>query len=149
MKIGTIKDCDVYLSVVHDLRLGSDSMLHFEELDLKWLMLSNSGNSVKDGRYFLVFEEYGPRAEEFRIRSSDASAYFAAGFPLTVAADGSVNAEAVRREYEKREQDMARLIPTAGAAVPCYTFKKLTAELQQQHELAAASLELCSAAADL
>src|SRR5262249_34615730 len=52
--ITTVADCDVYLSVVHRLQSIADLELRFVKMDQGWVQLTNSQNSTKDGRWYLV-----------------------------------------------------------------------------------------------
>jgi len=54
--ITTIDDCDVFLSIVLKVKRYSDTEAVIQRLDYHWLELSYSGNSIKPGRYFLVFD---------------------------------------------------------------------------------------------
>lgn len=140
-------DCDIYVSVVRHLEFGADRQLRLETVDHRWLTLTYAHNAVKEGRYYLVFEQAGPQSAQFRIRAEDAKRYFESGFALTVYGGGTVSLEDVEREYRKRREalDLVYLeIDDRTKAVPCYRYQKLTAEGDAPLELASAQLEPCT-----
>lgn len=127
-KITTTADCDVFLSTVRPLDLLSTGEIKFTKMDEGWLNVSDSGESTKPGRWFLVFEQTGPSHEEFRIKSSDSAGYFSAGFIITVLANQSMSLQKVISEYKRRDVESVRLLRAVderSAGVPCYTYKKV------------------------
>lgn len=140
-------DCDVYLSVVHRLTVSANSDVPFAKMDHAWLTLSNSLNSIKDGRYFIVFELAGPDASQFRLKTADAEAYFASGFRMVVVDDGRTTREAVYAEYMKRLRRLALLyeeVDRRSPGVPCYSYRELAGKSAGEARGVRASLEPCA-----
>jgi hypothetical protein len=149
--ITVIGDCAVYLSVVHTIEPTDATEVRFKKMDHSWLNLSHSGNSIKDGRYFFVFEQAGPTSEQFRIKSTDAKSYFSTGFRVVVFDNGGTSLKTVKTEYEKRDRTLGRLYVSEDNKLrdaPCYTYRKLTVEATADFQLAQASLESCSLKTD-
>lgn len=124
-RVSTIGDCDIYLSVVHRLEKTPSGELRFGRLDQGWVNVSYSGNSPKDGRWLMVFEQHGPTEEQFRIRTTDAKPYFKTGFVVIVFDTGSVPLSQIKAEYERREGEGARLlrqVDQKDPSVPCYRY---------------------------
>lgn len=138
-KITTNGDCDVFISRVWSLDVLSTGDIRFTKMDEGWINVSDSGESTKPGRWFLVFEHAGPSHEEFRIKASDSSGYFSAGFIITVRENQSISLQKVAAEYKRRDIESVRLLRAVDerrAAVPCYTYKRV-----QVAELPANGLE--------
>jgi hypothetical protein len=155
--ITTVADCDVYLSVVYRLRSAADLKdleLRFVKMDQGWIQLTNSQNSTKDGRWYLVFEQSlaGAPQEQFRIRSTDAKDYFDTGFLITVYDNGSIPFDKIKAEYEKRSDSLTRLyreIDQKDLRVPCYSYRRLTVDAKAESVVAYAELEICAAVDDV
>lgn len=141
-RVSTVGDCDIYLSAVHRLEKTPDGGLKFARLDQGWVNISNSGNSSKDGRWFLVFEQNGATEEQFRIRTSDAENYFGTGFVVTVFDTGSVPFLQIKAEYDRREGEGARLlreVDQKDPRVPCYSYRRVRVAGQSEGSLVAIS----------
>lgn len=150
-RVSTIGDCDIYLSVVRRLERNPDGGLRFARLDQGWINISNSGQSPKDGRWFLVFEQQGPTEAQFRIRTIDAESYFGTGFVVTVFDTGSVPFGQIRAEYDRREGEGARLlreVDQKDPRVPCYSYSRVRVAGQAEETLVVSTDE-CTKPAEL
>lgn len=139
-----IKDnCNHYISKVIPLYTGNDNLIIFGKVEEAWLNITRSGKSAKDGRYYLVFEKSGPKQEHFRLKTSDVPAYFDSGFLLTIKGNETVNIDKVRTEYEKRENNLEKLvIDGVSNNIPCYRYSRF-AEIKEIQEYSGELLALC------
>ncbi len=85
-----IEKCHVYLTTIYPISRSELREVTIATTDAAWLSLSSSRQSFNSGHYFLVFETEGADDRIFRLNATDAKAYFAQGFPLTVETDTGV-----------------------------------------------------------
>lgn len=126
--VDKIGDCYIYISTVRKLEASPDGGLKFAHLDQGWVNVTYSGNSAKDGRWFLVFEQKGPSEKQFRILAKDAEEYFGTGFAVTVFPTDPVPLTLIKAAYEQREGDGARLLREVDQKdphVPCYSYSRV------------------------
>lgn len=144
--VSTVADCDVYVSVVLRMDGSSGAQAVIATLDHSWLNLSDSQSSILPGRYYFVFEQAGPAAEQFRLKRTDTKDYFDTGFLLVVDKSDSISLNSVRASYFERRAKLGQVrleIDEKSPVVPCYTYRRLVAEYESKVELAQAPLELC------
>lgn len=144
--VDTKDDCNIYISHVYPLVPSNKGELVLQKLDEGWLNPTASGKSIKDGRYYIVFEKSGPTQEQFGIRVPDTDGYFETGFLLVVSDDGHANLERVLLEYERRKSKLTTLtmdIDNLSRKIPCYRYTKYaqSGELINYEMLIAASCE--------
>lgn len=142
--IDTTGNCDHYISTVIPLTKNGNDIV-FSRVGEDWLYPTASGNSIKDGRYYFVFEKVGSTQEHFRLRTSDALAYFESGFLLIVKDNGAASLERVKKEYKQRKSKLDSLIleiDDPAKKVPCYKYVRL-AESSELQEYPEESLSLC------
>jgi hypothetical protein len=132
--IGTIGECDVYLTTVLKLEILSNGRLRFANMNKGWINLSNRGDTIREGRWFLVFERAGAPESQFRIRSSDAADYFSTGFELAVYDNQTVPIEEIRVEWNRRRAADSVLyaeLDLDSDDAPCYSYRPIRASLEQ------------------
>ncbi len=147
--VADIDGCNVFLSVVLDVSVVGGTHAALPVLNYHWLGLTDSLNHIKAGRYFLVFEQRGPKSNEFRLKEGDEGAYFANGFVFTVSPSTGVSLEMVKKSYfDRRDQigELRELISDVTRRVPCYTYRRLVGVVDFGPETIQASLESCEAA---
>lgn len=143
--IESVDNCDHYISTVIPLTRINNSEIMFSKVGEEWLNPTYSGRSVKDGRYYIVFEKVGPKQEHFRLRTSDRKAYFESGFLLVVKDNGTANLENVKNEYDKRKSRLESLYLEAddpNKKIPCYKYVRF-AEVTEMRESSEELLALC------
>lgn len=116
-------DCNIYISYVFPLINQPGGKVVFRKLDEGWLNPTDSDKSIKDGRYYIVFEKSGPTSEKFGLRSADTKHYFGSGLLLVVADDGHASLEKVIDEYKKRKTKLSILrrdLDDPMNKIPCY-----------------------------
>lgn len=94
----------------------------------------------------MVFEQSGPASEQFRLKNSDYDNYFDTGFQLIVDQHEGISLEAVRSAYFERRDKIVGLgleIYDRERPVPCYTYRRLVAEVLLDVEISQGSLEYC------
>lgn len=149
-----VNDCDVYLAVVHRLVLSGSRTLRFETvtaLDQEWLSVSNSGDAIDPGHYFLVFERPGPAevmTDYFRIQKGDAKPYFDTGFKMTILADNPrLKAQDLIKKFRERRDrigDLKEKLDTTKASIPCFSYEPLRIQRTATNQLSDGELIACS-----
>jgi Skp family chaperone for outer membrane proteins len=125
--IDTKDNCNIFISYVFPLTTQGNKDVVFQKLDEGWLNPTSSEKSIKDGRYFIVFEKSGPTQEHFGLRPSDTKQYFESGFLLVVSDDGHANLEKVINEFNKRKHKLSQLrkdVDDLSSRIPCYRYTK-------------------------
>lgn len=149
--VDTKDNCNIYISYVFPLASSGTTDVVLQTLDEGWLNLTSSEKSIKDGRYFIVFEKSGPTLEQFGLRPSDAKPYFDSGFVLTVSDDGKANLAKVVSEYKLRRTKVSILRKDVddGAlnSIPCYRYTKLAQAIKPE-DAVVASVALCESGAN-
>lgn len=143
-RVSSIGDCDIYISSTRVLTLDDNKSIKFARLDEGWINVSYSGSTLKDGKWFLVFEEVGASSDQFRIRNKDTAIYFETGFILTVFDNGTIPLEKVRDAYDARRKAGVKLrkeIDTKDSKIPCYTYKKVNIASDDMDLLASSTIE--------
>jgi hypothetical protein len=138
--------CNVYLSTVHRLLPTPGGGLRFAKMEPGWINLTHSRRSTKPGRWFLVFELLGAAQEQFRIKTSDASAYFETGFIITVEDNGSIPFDEISVKYKERNDNFVRLyeeLDLDDSSVPCYSYSSIRASLEAGAVVAYGEIEGC------
>jgi hypothetical protein len=119
------ENCNIFISYVFPLTTQGNKEVVFQKLDEGWLNPTSSEKSIKDGRYFIVFEKSGPTLEQFGLRPSDTKQYFESGFLLIVSDDGRANLEKVVNEYKRRKSKLSQLrkdVDDPSSKIPCYKY---------------------------
>ena len=139
-------NCNIYISYVYQLQSEANrTNFVLRTVDEGWLYPTASQKSIKDGRYYVVFEKAGPSQKYFGIRSSDTTSYFEAGFILVVESNKAASLEKVINEFEKRKArltefrlDMDREIDK----IPCYRYTRY-ADKTEYKQQGVESIALC------
>jgi hypothetical protein len=149
-----VNDCDVYLAVVHRLVLSGTRDLRFESvitLDQEWLSVSNSGETIEPGHYFLVFERPGQAevmTDYFRIQKDDAKSYFDTGFKMTILADNPrLKAQDLVRKFRERSNrigDLKERLDKTKASIPCFSYEPLKIRKAATDQFSDGELVACS-----
>ena len=147
-----IDGCDVYLSVPYKLVPAGVNEIKFQAIDVldeSWLNLSNSLRSVEPGRYYFVFEQAdsdSSGSEQFRIKSSDALAYFKTGFRITIETHEEISAKSLRHHYLEREANLGRLkieVDSEANPVPCYSYERVVVQAHANDPVRQGILQAC------
>jgi hypothetical protein len=137
-----IDDCNIYFTNVFTVWGGTSPSIAFDRMDERWMELSNSGQSVRNGHYLLVFEAPGVSDNVFRLRREDAAAYFSTGIAFTIDGAGRADIAKVKAAYAQRKEELLRLqndLGRRGDQIPCYRYRPFTGAGQY----AAAELDDC------
>jgi hypothetical protein len=123
-----VDDCLTYFSTVYPIAGTASPRVHLiSNASEGWLSMSDG--KVGNGYFLLVFEKTGVTESVFRIKRSDADAYFATGIRLLVKAGTKARLQEVINQNELREKarrsDAAKLVKTSDS-VPCYRYEKVT-----------------------
>lgn len=158
LPIAQVDDCDVYLSVPHQLVLSDAGELKFATiaaLDKDWLNLSNSLNTVEPGHYYFVLEQAHSAmaaSEQFRIKTADARKYFETGFRVTIDPAGKgITAESLKREFLDRAARLGQLkieVDRKTDLPPCYSYVPVTVVAQAGNAVERGVLMACSTRED-
>jgi len=143
--LSEIDGCGIYVTSVVVIH-GNDIDITVDRMDERWLAISNSRGSVRNGRYLLIFESIGAEESIFRLRMDDSARYFATGFRFVVEGEGKASIENVLAAYMERERktvDLYAEIDKRGTEVRCYRYERLVDDDPARH-VAEASLAMCS-----
>jgi hypothetical protein len=124
-----VDDCLIYFSTVYPIAASDGPKFQLiSNASEGWLSVQSDG-AVGNGYYLLVFERTGVRESVFRIKRSDAAAYFSTGIKLVVKANTKSRLEEVIARNVTRETlrkaDAAKLVRTDDK-IPCYRYEKVT-----------------------
>ena len=124
-----VEDCLVYFSTVYPVAPAVGPKIHLISNAAEGWLSVQPDNTVGHGYYLLVFERTGVTETVFRIKRSDAKAYFATGMRLVIKATarsrlGEVVAKNATREA-LRAADAGKLARTDDK-LPCYRYEKVT-----------------------
>ncbi|QBE65997.1 hypothetical protein [Pseudoduganella lutea] len=142
-----LDDCNIYISAVIPVRAAADGMINLGEINEAWLGQSDSGDTVRSGRFLFIFEEFGPRDSLFRLRKEDAGSYFKQGFILTVDKSVRMSIEEARKKFTEAEENRVRLYIDANRirdSVPCYRYMERKVAVQELPDMGVGDLFACT-----
>ena len=124
-----IDDCLIYFSTVYPVVSSQGAKIPLISNAAEgWLSLQD-GKTVGNGYFLLVFERTGVKESVFRIRRSDAAAYFATGIRLVVKANSKARLDEVIARSASREalrQADAGKLAMSDNQIRCYRYERVT-----------------------